>query len=163
MKVFISHKHEDTELAKQIAKQFYYSGTSCYLDVFDSCEVQDGKALTDHIKNSLNSCTDILVVMSDSTKYSQWVPFEIGMATQIDMPTVTYLSQSVILPEYLEYWPRLRSLYDITTYINIRKQTHENTEAVFKGRYTTDSSKRGYETRSFYDEIKKVLARQYQR
>lgn len=44
--------------------------------------VNDGKALTEHIKENLNSCTDVIVVMSELTKKSWWVPFEIGMSAQ---------------------------------------------------------------------------------
>lgn len=157
MKVFISHKHEDSAIAEQIAKQLQFFNIACYLDIFDSVEVNDGKALTDHIKKSLNSCTDILVVMSESTKKSQWVPFEIGMATQINMPTVTYLNQSIILPEYLEFWPRLRSLSDIGTYVRARHHAQELTEAKYRGVYETASSKRAYETAAFYDYVKRAL------
>ena len=40
------------------------------------------KSFTDHIRENLNTCTDIIVVMSEATKESWWVPFEIGMATE---------------------------------------------------------------------------------
>lgn len=51
--------------------------------------------------------------MSDSTRYSQWVPFEVGMSAQNDMPTATFLQENVALPDFLEYWPRLKQPSDI--------------------------------------------------
>lgn len=161
MKVFISHKREDAGLAALIAKELNDYNTTCYLDVFDQFEIKDGKALTDHIKKSLNSCSDILVVMSESTKESQWVPFEIGMAAQLDMPTVTFLRQSIVLPEYLEYWPRLKSLTDIGTYVRARHLAQEAAEAMYHSTYETASSRRAYETATFYNYVKSALNTRY--
>ena len=59
--------------------------------------------------------------MSEATKNSWWVPFEIGMAAQVDMPTASYLTSSVKLPDYLEYWPRLKSTSDVATYVSVRR------------------------------------------
>lgn len=66
--IFISHKNEDAALA--IQSTFSKNGVTSYLDVLDSSITSGGKELTDHIKNNLNLCSDIIVVMSDSTKYS---------------------------------------------------------------------------------------------
>lgn len=122
MKVFISHKREDSHIAVQIKNELDRLQVSAYLDVLDDGISGKGKALTEHIKKQLNSCTDLIVVMSGSTYKSWWVPFEIGMSAQKDMPTVTFLSSTVSLPDYLEYWPRLRSTLDIGKYVKVRKQ-----------------------------------------
>ena len=103
MKVFISHKNEDSALALAIQNAFSKNGVQSYLDVLDSSITSGGKELTDHIKNNLNSCSDIIVVMSDSTKNSWWVPFEVGMSAQVDMPTASFLKSEVVLPSYLSY------------------------------------------------------------
>ena len=110
MKVFISHKDADSLQALLIKRAFENEGISAYLDVLDSSINGGGKALTEHIKDQLNQCTDIIVLMSEATKYSWWVPFEIGMSAQIDMPTATYLKDNVVLPSYLSYWPRLKTI-----------------------------------------------------
>ena len=101
MKVFISHKKEDAALALQIKNAFNANGVLAYLDLLDSNMANEGKALTDHIKENLNKCTDIIVIMSENTKYSWWVPFEIGMSAQTDMPTASFLAENVALPSYL--------------------------------------------------------------
>lgn len=99
-----------------------------YLDLLDFTVTRNGKELTDHIKRNLNNCTDIIVIMSDATRYSQWVPFEVGMSAQNDMPTATFLQENVSLPEFLDYWPRLKQPSDIRKYIAVRKSVQKNSQ-----------------------------------
>ena len=155
MKVFISHKKEDSVLALAIQRAFVKNGVESYLDVLDSSIIGGGRELTDHIKNSLNSCTDIIVVMTDSTKNSWWVPFEIGMSAQIDMPTASFLQSDMILPSYLSYWPRLKTINDIDKYVAVRKKI-EQAVIYQHGRYTF-ADRKAIETRAFYDALKREL------
>ena len=93
IKIFISHKQEDSYTANKIANELKAMNIPYYLDVLDFSTTGSGKELTDHIKQNLNDCTDIIVVMSEHTRYSQWVPFEVGMSAQNDMPTATFLQE----------------------------------------------------------------------
>ena len=122
MKVFISHQQKDSQLASKILTELKSLNVDAYLDVFDDSLISDSRALTEHLKDTVRRCSDILVVMSNHTIRSWWVPFEIGIAANQDLPTVTYLQNSVPLPGYLAYWPRLKKLPDIATYVSIRKQ-----------------------------------------
>lgn len=157
MKVFISHKQEDSEIATRLALKLFLIDIDYYLDVLDPTVAGDGKQLTDHIKKALNTCTDILVVMSEKTRYSQWVPFEIGMAAQSDMPTVTYLSADVPLPDFLSYWPRLKTVSDVDKYVKTRKETHDQIERRYAGNYAMASSRKAEETHTFYENLKSAL------
>lgn len=154
MKVFVSHKKEDSIEALLITKEFKLQGVETYLDLLDDIG-DDGKALTDHIKSKLNSCTDIIVVMSENTKKSWWVPFEIGMSAQVDMPTASYLTANSDLPSYLSYWPRLRSITDVKKYIDIRKQVGRRMQSLYEG-YSI-ASRRKFETPEFYKQLKMEL------
>lgn len=98
-------------------------GINTYLDVIDEQISNDGKALTEHIKNAMNQCSDIIVVMSEKTRNSQWVPFEVGMSAQRGMPTVTFLVENVKLPEFLEYWLRLKDYSDDEKFIFAKEKT----------------------------------------
>ena len=89
MKIFISHKQEDADTANKLARELRSLGIPYYLDILDSTVTTSGRALTEHIKRNLNDCTDIIVIMSEATRLSQWVPFEVGMSAQNDMPTAT--------------------------------------------------------------------------
>lgn len=158
MKVFISHKREDANEAERVASLLRVHDVETYLDILDPVVFNDGKSLTEHIKKSLNSCTDILVVMSSATKYSQWVPFEIGMAAQVDLPTVTYLAERVQLPDYLTYWPCLRELADISKYVAVRRSTAREIQQYYQGRYVVATAeKKAHETRLFYQNLKNTL------
>ena len=74
--------------------------------------------------------------MSEATKNSWWVPFEIGMAAQVDMPTASYLTSSVKLPDYLEYWPRLKSTSDVATYVSVRRSVAEQLKRSYPYSYS---------------------------
>ena len=156
MKVFISHKQEDSLYAQFVKRQLDLLKVDSYLDVLDTSINDGGETLTDHIKNQLNSCTDIIVVMSEVTKYSWWVPFEIGMAAQKDMPTATYLTSTVSLPDYLEYWPRLKSVSDVATYVSVRREVSDRLQKRYPYSYS-QSTYRPIETATFYDEVKRKL------
>lgn len=154
MKVFISHKQEDSFTAKLLAYELHQMGASYYLDVLDPELLDDGKALTRHIRNNLNACTDVIVVMSEKTKHSQWVPFEVGMATQKDMPIATYLNENAVLPEFLEFWPRLKKVSDVTKYVMVRRQVAD--EYLHKGLFEARNMSPG-ETEKFYEVLKRKL------
>lgn len=123
MNIFISHKQQDDWIAKSVAEVLGSLKVDYYLDVLDDFIVEDGENLTKHIREELNNCTDLIVIMSPNTRFSQWVPFEIGMAAQAYMPTASYLSAEVELPEFLEFWPRLKSKADVARYVDTKQET----------------------------------------
>ena len=156
MKVFISHHKNDSELASKIHFQLRLQNVDAYLDVFDNTLVSDSKLLTEHLKDLVRNSSDILVVMSESTRMSWWVPFEIGIAANQDLPTVTYLQNYVSLPEYLDYWPRLKSMEDIPKYVKARNERMQEV------RKNLDSSIEMFSsgissTEQFYNRLKSVL------
>lgn len=155
MKIFISHKQEDALEARKIASELRTMNIAYYLDVMDFSVTRSGKELTEHIKRNLNDCTDIIVVMSDVTKYSQWVPFEVGMSAQKDMPTATFLHENVVLPEFLEYWPRLKRPSDIKKYVIARNDV-ANEYHSYRSLYESSAYQKS-QTERFYDVLKQRL------
>ena len=155
MKIFISHKKEDAFVANQMALALASLGVGCYLDVLDESVTGSGKALTEHIRGNLNQCTDIIVIMSSMTRYSQWVPFEVGMAAQLDMPTATFLKEDVSLPEFLQYWPRLKKASDIVKYVAARNEVEQEYRG-YRSLYESASYQTA-KTERFYDVLKARL------
>lgn len=151
MKIFISHKLQDSATANLIAKELKEIKVDYYLDVLDNSITENGKELTNHIRANLNKCTDIIVVMSNITKFSQWVPFEVGMAAQNDMPTATFLKEDVSLPDYLQYWPRLKKSTDIREYVSARNDVEREYHAIYE--FASQQRK----TEHFYDVLKQRL------
>lgn len=151
MKIFISYKLQDSATANLIAKELKEIKVDYYLDVLDNSITENGKELTNHIRANLNKCTDIIVVMSNITKFSQWVPFEVGMAAQKDMPTATFLKEDVSLPDYLQYWPRLKKSTDIREYVSARNDVEREYHAIYE--FASQQRK----TEHFYDVLKQRL------
>ena len=156
MKIFISHKNTDQYIARRVLDVLKSQGVDAYLDLLDNTIVYKGELLTKHIKSKINECTDILVVMSEETRYSWWVPFEIGMATQKDLPTVSYLQSGVELPDYLAYWPRLRNETDLLQYVVTRRYVQQQT-IIGRSLEHSSFSNTISETERFYTELKQRL------
>lgn len=161
MKIFISHKNEDSPTAAGIASYLRSSNINVYVDLMDNIGNNNAKALTEHIKSRMNECTDLLVVLSRKTEESWWVPFEIGMAAQKDYPMISFIKEIVKPPEYLSYYPSLKSYFELQKYIDsIRDRLIEKdkVEKLYGSlNESTNFSKRASITETFYKNLKAKL------
>lgn len=115
IKIFISHQRQDTQLAKEIGQHLIVKHKiDCYVDAIDPVN-KTGEALAAHIRSELSQCTQLLAVVSEATKDSWWVPWEIGVATEKDFPLATF-GKNIELPDYLKKWPYLRTVSDLDDY-----------------------------------------------
>ncbi|CAM4020140.1 toll/interleukin-1 receptor domain-containing protein [Cohnella lubricantis] len=139
-RVFISHKSEDAQKAYWVGQQFQRQGVSYYLDVLDDNLFGSGEILTNHLRNKLNECTHLLAIITNNTKISWWVPFEIGLATEREYPISSYVSywDKQRLPDYLWKWPVLESDQDLNNYIMLLKRDRTTllNEEINKSIYT---------------------------
>ncbi|MGK3982333.1 toll/interleukin-1 receptor domain-containing protein [Sorangium sp. So ce136] len=83
--VFISHKWEDQEVARLVAKEMEALGLDYWLDVDDDdcmAAAREGNedAICRAVERGLQNSTHLLALISKRTKGSWWVPFEIGAA-----------------------------------------------------------------------------------
>lgn len=115
-KVFISHKSDDSNLATTVSDYIKQNGLETYLDIIDDVLLQDGPELPDAIRERMNSCNQLVAVVSEKTKRSWWVPWEIGVGTEKDFLIASYSQSAVELPSYLKKWPQLHSKADIDQY-----------------------------------------------
>ena len=81
--VFLSYKKEDKNECRKIAEYLKEAEIDYYLDELDNALQQaaaDGnpELITESIKKGIRESTHMLVVVSERTYKSQWVPFEIG-------------------------------------------------------------------------------------
>lgn len=156
MKIFISHKQQDVNYAKEVKQTLASCGVDAYLDLLDDTISGDGEKLTQHIRSKISECSDVIVILSEKTKTSWWVPFEIGMASEKDMPIANYLVSYITLPEYLAYWPRLKNQSDVKKYAEIRdsvSQEFRKSKEVYESASVYGRS----ETQVFYQQLKKSL------
>lgn len=164
MKVFISHKREDGEKARAIAlrlKQIHLIDS--YLDVIDPLiGAHDGPALAEHVQNQMNGCDSLLAVVSSATVNSQWVPWEIGIATEKRFPLATFANTLMPLPEFLQKWPYLKSDSDLDKYAKVLNQIKSKARtAVLSRSYTSESFNQTIRSAEseFYKNIKAELGR----
>ncbi|WP_277014967.1 toll/interleukin-1 receptor domain-containing protein [Flavobacterium lindanitolerans] len=81
--VFLSHKREDKSACRKIADYLKNAGIDYYLDEEDdnlqyASERGDAVRITESIKNGIKNSSHMMVVVSDQTYRSLWVPFEVG-------------------------------------------------------------------------------------
>ena len=84
--VFISHSRLDKEKAREVADALRASRVDYYFDENDA-DLQLADEQGDHLKvvqcieNGLKGCSHLLGIITENTKDSWWVPYEIGSAT----------------------------------------------------------------------------------
>ena len=124
VRVFLSHKQQDAAVALRVANELSKKpDIEAYVDVLDAQLTKSAEDLTDHLRRRLGECTHLMVVVSDRTRESWWVPFEIGLATEKTYPIATLAMDTAPLPEYLRKWPYLRTPHDLDTYIRVALAT----------------------------------------
>jgi hypothetical protein len=81
--VFLSHKKEDKAECRKIAEYFKNAEIDYYLDELDAALQQaassgDPIKITESIKKGIRESSHMLVLISEKTYKSHWVPFEVG-------------------------------------------------------------------------------------
>lgn len=81
--VFLSHKKEDKNECRKIAEYLKQAEIDYYLDELDdelqiAAREKDPIKITESIKEGIRNSSHMLVVVSEKTYKSQWVPFEVG-------------------------------------------------------------------------------------
>lgn len=120
--VFISHKSEDIEAAKAVAELLQNDGIDVYLDVNDSGlqkATKEGNAekIVKFIEKALMKSTNILILVTEKTKESWWVPYEVGFSKMGKKKIASLLLKNVYdFPDYLKIETTLRGLADLKEY-----------------------------------------------
>jgi hypothetical protein len=121
MPVFLSHKKEDGTKTLQIEAYLKGKGVTCYVDAFDP-ELQTTDDITATLMKRIRLCSHLMAVVSEYTKESWWVPFEIGVASDADKRISSYQVTTVQLPDFLRKWPILDSQSDLDRFVELYKK-----------------------------------------
>lgn len=123
--VFISHKKEDVDVARAISE--YLMNKICvdvYFDENDNglqaaTQVEDDRYIVESIKRGLACSTHLLCLISDKTKLSWWVPYEIGIMDNKGL-SITSLKLRGIdeLPSFLKINKVLYTCEDFANYVH---------------------------------------------
>lgn len=137
--VFLSHKREDKAECKKIAQYLKQAEIDYYLDEEDStlqiaASNNDPIKITESIKKGIRQSTHMMVVISEKTYQSQWVPFEVGYGhsaildkdlkddeepdrIKLSILTLKDISEKS-LPDYMKVGYIIRGTKSLNTYIS---------------------------------------------
>jgi hypothetical protein len=150
MKVFVSHKDSDADLARGVFRVLDARGVSAYLDELDD-RLLRGPQLADHLRSRMATCSHLIAVVSSSTAKSWWVPWEIGVASERTMPLASFTSTPALLPEYLLSWPYMSRESDINAYVDEAQRFDRETKSL------TASGARSADWQGFHNRLKTRL------
>jgi hypothetical protein len=158
MKVFVSHKNEDSDKAAVVASTLRRAGHEVYLDIVDTNILKNGDDLGDYLRQKLSECDSLIAVISAATKSSWWVPWEIGVATEKSYPLSTYLSDASDPPDYLKKWPLLRTIAHLEQFAALAKELQGKLErSVRLAEAKSMSDARQLKTPDFHRELKRAI------
>ena len=120
--VFVSYSHKDRWIAKQCVRLIEEVGRGRIGTFLDVKDIDGGERIEDKVLDGIRKCDELVVLISASTKDSQWVPFEIGAArmrrkpvaailnnlSPREMPDLLYSYKSIDLNDFEEYLEELQ-------------------------------------------------------
>lgn len=119
--VFISHKKEDELAAIDIGKFLMeVVGVNIYLDILDASlqtatQKENDTLIVESIKKGLECSTHLLCLISDNTRLSWWVPYEIGIADNKNLNIASLKLKDINdIPSFLKIHP---AFYNVDEFI----------------------------------------------
>jgi len=161
-KIFISHKKEDTNKAEELSRYIENNyGFETYVDTLD-IDLNKMISITERIVTKLRGSTHLLVIFSEYTKKSMWVPFELGISYERGQGIGVFVnSRYISTPEYLNEFPELKSESDLDKYLDeVKKYPSYGLEGISleESKLTVENSLRSSNyAREFIDNLKKKL------
>lgn len=109
--VFLSHSHEDSDIVVEIINFLLTIDIYVYVDWLDPSmpTVTSGETAT-RIKEKISECDKFVVLLTEKSKDSRWVPWELGIADTVKgvknigiLPVKRYSTTSDSTFEGIEY------------------------------------------------------------
>src|SRR5215470_58139 len=95
-RAFLSHSHEDKEIAQQLAEALRRAGVDVWLDKW---EIKPGDSIVRKIfEEGLKDCTLFLILLSQASIQSPWVKHELDAAIVQRLDGVTRVVPVVLEP-----------------------------------------------------------------
>lgn len=131
--IFISHKKEDKVMARQIANYIMECGVDVFFDendpVLSNPETNnDPIKVTNAINKALDNSTHLICIISEKTKESWWVPYEIGFVSNKAPFTSENIRIILIkdiekLPDYLFLAKRIETTIELDSFLKSASNT----------------------------------------
>ncbi len=107
--VFLSYRHGDQVTALQLAMYLDQRGRQVFIDIHDDTLDPGDIHLDEALIKAITNADTMVIVVSDGTQGSWWVPWEIGVSTPYRKPKALYKPlANQQLPSYLQKLPRLQ-------------------------------------------------------
>ena len=121
-RVFISHQKKDSDIANKIADYLLDAGIDIYFDQFDkSIDRSNPQSVVTAIQRGIENSSHMLVLFSNNTLGSIWVPWEIGYAYRSPVTLGVLRLKGVAkdkLPEYLKVVKLISDIWDLNNLIS---------------------------------------------
>ena len=121
-RVFISHQKNDSDIANKIADYLLDAGIDIYFDQYDkSIDRSNPESVVTAIKRGIENSSHMLVLFSNNTFGSMWVPWEIGYAYASPVTLGVLRLKGVAkdkLPEYLKVVKLVSDIWDLNSLIS---------------------------------------------
>ena len=122
--VFISHKKDDQHIAVQLGKFLTEKlNVDIYLDVFDvelqeAVSVENDAKIVASITRGIKLSNILLCIVSDETKLSWWVPYEIGIADALEITIASIKTKQIDdFPSFLKTQKTINNLSELIEFI----------------------------------------------
>lgn len=109
-KIFISYAQQDSDVLKGLEKELRKHGIveAEEIEFIDpSTDYRAGENMREAIKDQIQSASKVVLISSVSSSHSQWVNYEVGMASALNKPIY------VVSTNREEISPLLQSLGDV--------------------------------------------------
>jgi hypothetical protein len=135
--VFLSYKGDDAQSVRAIAEYLEEGGINVYLDVDDpglqdAVRRGDDAAIARFIDLGIASSTHMMAIVSENTKSSWWVSYEVGYSKRNGNQIATLRLKDVIgLPSFLKITTVVGGIAGLDRYlIDLQTQIEEATKRV---------------------------------
>lgn len=122
--IFVSHISKDKAAAQHIANFITESGFNVYLDINDpelqrAVDIDNAEYITMCIEKGITKSSHILCLLSENTKTSWWVPYEVGFGKKGGKEIATLaLKNTTDIPSYLKITENLQGIVSLHKYLN---------------------------------------------
>ncbi len=97
--VFLSYSHQDSSIADDICEVLTESGIEHFRDIKD---IPWGGSIPSEVRDALERSVAVLVILSEHSLDSNWVPYEMGFAAALRKRLLPFVTQpSLQLPLYI--------------------------------------------------------------
>ena len=117
--VFLSYQRRDENVAVGLAAALDTANFNVYIDVHDDTLSPGDRNLESALLTAIANSDTMVIIVSDNTQMSWWVPWEIGVSTPSNKPKAMYKPRALNpLPDYLANLRRLETAGEASRWIN---------------------------------------------